>query len=316
MTDRVLRFTCEAARELQKHKPGMKVVYLAYAGYLAPPEYYHDVPNNLLVTFVGGEYLNTRNRDRDREYWKYWSGVAKELCWRPNFLGGGAGMPLMYYREMAKDLKYFAATGMVGGDFDTLPHHWATNALNYYVLASLMWDPAQSVESIVDDFCTKGFGDASEDMKKYYALCAEYTDRYTNLGGSSIKDLEDLTVVPKSGFGAFCRAFNQEAFDNLAKALDSARSKVAADSPERSRIEFVAVGLKFFKLNRDFAIKYWNTPAKARKTLIPEIDKLVVQWKEIFKEYPFAINLPALADNYYYGFFRNCGWKPIHQFQK
>ena len=153
-------------------------------------------------------------------------------------------------------------------------------------------------------------------MKKYYALCAEYTDRYTNLGGSSIKDLEDLTVVPKSGFGAFCRAFDKEAFDKLEKALDDARSKVAADSPERNRIEFVAIGLKFFKLNREFAIKYWNTPAKERKKLIPEIDKLVVQWKEIFAKYPFAINIPAIVDNYFYGFFRNCGWKPIHQYQK
>ena len=316
MTDRVLRFTCEAARELQKHKPNMKVVFLAYAGYLAPPQYYHDIPNNILVNFVGGEYLNTKLRDRDRKYWEYWSGVAKELCWRPNFLGGGSGMPLMYYREMAKDLKHFAATGMVGGDFDTLPHHWATNALNYYVLASLLWDPAAEVNDIVDDFCKSGFGDAAEEMKKYYALCAEYTDRYTDLGGISIKELEDLTAVPQGGFGKFCRAFTQESFDKLEKALNDARGKVAADSPERKRIEFVALGLKFFKLNREFAVKYWNTPARDRKKLIPEIDKLVVQWKEIFQEHPFAINLPALVDNYFYEFFRNCGWKPIHAYQK
>ena len=316
MTDRVLRFTCEAARELQKHKPKMKVVYLAYAGYLAPPEYYHDVPDNILVTFVGGEYLNTKQRDRDRAYWKYWSGVAKELCWRPNFLGGGSGMPLMYFREMANDLKHFASTGMVGGDFDTLPHHWATNALNYYILANLLWDPATPLEELINDFCDKGFGAASADMKRYYAYCEKLTGNYVSLGGESIKQMEDLTAVPTGGFGKFCRAFTADDFKKLEGILADARKKVGADSPELRRIDFVAAGLKYFKLNREFAMKYWKTPAKQRKTLIPEINKLVVEWKKIFAEYPFAINVPALASGYYYSFFRNCGWKPVHQFAK
>lgn len=316
MTDRVLRFTCEAARELQKHKPGMKVVYLAYAGYLAPPQYYHDVPDNMLVTFVGGQYLNIANRERDREYWRYWSGVAKELCWRPNFLGGGSGMPLMYFREMAKDLKHFAATGMVGGDFDTLPHHWATNALNYYVLARLLWDPALEVEAIIDDFCQSGFGAAAGEMKKYYAHCEKLTEKYIALGGESIEDIEDLTVVPKSGFGKFCHAFTAAEFEKLGSILKNAKGKVAAGSPEARRIEFVETGLNFFKMNREFAMKYWKTPAKQRKTLIPEIDKLIEKWKAMFEKYPFAINLTALVDDYFYTFFRNCGWKPVRPYQK
>lgn len=316
MTDRVLRFTCEAARELQKYRPDMKVAYLAYAGYLAPPYYYHDLPRNMLITFVGGEYFNSANRKRDLEYWKYWSGVANELCWRPNFLGGGSGMPLMYFREMAKDLKYFASTGMVGGDFDTLPHHWATNALNYYVLARLLWDPALPVDDIVDDFCKSGFGKAADSMKKYYAHCEKLTQKYIQLGGESIKELEDLTVVPTSGFGRFCRAFTAEEFKKLESILTEAKGKVAADSPEARRIEFVGVGLEFFKKNREFAMKYWQTPGKERKKLIPEIDKLVMEWKEMFHKYPFAINVTSLTAGYFYTFFRNCGWKPIHQYAK
>ena len=63
-------------------------------------------------------------------------------------------------------------------------------------------------------------------------------------------------------------------------------------------------------------MKYWKTPQKQRKSLIPEIDKLVVEWKVMFEKYPFAINLTALASSYFYTFFRNCGWKPIHQYQK
>lgn len=316
MTDRVLRFTCEAVKELQKSRPDIKGVYLAYAGYLAPPEYYRDFPDNMLITFVGGEYLNIRNHARDREYWDFWSSVASELCWRPNFLGGGSGMPFLYYRNMAEDLKHFAATGMVGGDFDTLPHHWATNALNYYVLANLLWNPAASVDDLVDDFCKSGFGTASEAMKKYYAHCEKLTDVYRNSGGVSIKSLEDITEIPASRFGRFCRVFTPEEFRRLETLLNDARNAAGNDESILKRIDFVSTGLEFFKRNSEFARKYWATPAKERKKLIPEIDQLVSQWKEMFHKYPFAINVIALADDYFYEFFRNCGWKARRAYKK
>ena len=85
---------------------------------------------------------------------------------------------------------------------------------------------------------------------------------------------------------------------------------------ERQRIDFVAAGLKFFKLNNEFAQKYYNTPAKERKKLVPEIDALINEWKAIFKEHPFAINLTGIGTNYFYEFFRNCGWKPVREYKK
>ena len=316
MTDRVLRFTCEAARELQKHKPNMKVVFLAYSSYRFPPRYYHDFPDNLLVTFVEGGYLNNVDIKRAKEYWDFWAGRVSELCWRPNFLGTGDGMPFVYTKLMAKDLKYFAANGMVGGDFDTLPHHWATQSLNYYVLANLLWDPATPLEDLINDFCQKGFGAGAEKMKEYYAHCEKLTDMYRNYGGISVADHEDLTKVPVYGFGKFCRVFNAEEIKKLESLLDAARSKVAAESMERQRIDFVAAGLKFFKLNSEFARKYYNTPAKERKTLIPEINALIKEWKTIFNEYPFAINLTGIGTDYFYEFFRNCGWQPVRPYKK
>ena len=316
MTDRVLRFTNEAVKELQKYRPDIKGVYLAYSNYLAPPEYYRDFPDNMLINFVGGEYLNAEGCARDREYWKYWSSVASELCWRPNFLGGGKGMPFLYYREMAKDLKNFASTGMVGGDFDTLPHHWATNALNYYVLANLLWDPAASVDDLVDDFCKSGFGSAADAMKKYYAHCEKLTWDYRDAGGLSIKSHEDITEIPASGFGRFCRVFTPAEFRKLEDLLNEARNAAGNDESVLQRIDFVGTGLEFFKRNSEFARKYWATPSKERKKLIPEINQLIAQWKEMFQKYPFAINVVALADNYFYEFFRNCGWKAVRPYKK
>lgn len=317
MTDRVLRFTCEAARELQKQKPGMKVVFLAYASYFMPPEYYHDVPDNILVTFVGGEYLNESNRQRALNVWKYWSSVAKELCWRPNFLGGGNGLPFVYVHTMGEDLKHFASTGMVGGDFDTLPHNWAVQSLNYYVLANLLWDPSTPVDALVDDFCQKGFGAGADDMKAFYRYNEDLTNAYAQRGGESIKVLEDLTLSDSGTWRhKFLRVFTPAAFDKLESYLAAARSKVAEDSPERRRIDFVAAGIGFTRRNAEFWMKYYKTPAKERKNLRKDIDALVKYWVEFFNRYPYAINVPSMASGHYYSFFRNCGWKPIRQFAK
>ena len=316
MTDRVLRFTCEAIKEMQKSRPDVKGVYLAYSSYLTPPEYYHDFPKDMLVNFVGGEYLNADSRQRDLGFWKYWSSKVDELCWRPNFLGAGAGMPFIYTKLMAQDLKYFASTGMVGGDFDTMPHHWATQGLTYYVLATLLWDPSANLDDIINDYCEKGFGSAAKEMKQYYEYCEKLTDEYRAAGGISVKQHEDITEIPATRFGRFCRVFTPQEFEKLEALLNAAREKVAADSIERKRIDFVGVGIAFFKKNSEFARKYYRTPSKQRKTLIPDINKLVEDWKVMFARHPFAINLTALVDNYYYEFFRNCGWKPVRPFKK
>jgi hypothetical protein len=153
-------------------------------------------------------------------------------------------------------------------------------------------------------------------MKKYYALCEKLTGKYIAIGGESIEDIEDLTAIPVDGFGKFCRAFTAAEFEKLGTILKDAKGKVPADSPEARRIEFVEVGLNFFKMNREFAMKYWKTPDKQRKTLIPEINKLTEQWRKMFEKYPFAINLTALGDDYFYTFFRRCGWKPVRPYQK
>jgi hypothetical protein len=98
--------------------------------------------------------------------------------------------------------------------------------------------------------------------------------------------------------------------------IKDAKSKVAADSPEAKRIEFVAAGLEYCRKNAAFWQKYWKTPAKERKSLIPDIDALVAYWQKLFREKPFAIAVPGQVYSHYTSFFRNCGWKPIHNYKK
>ena len=309
LTDRVLRFTSEVAREIRKTHPGVKVRYLAYSCYFSPPEYYRDVPDNLAVTFVGLQYLSRSALKYDRKVWDFWAGISDELILRPNYLLGGAGLPVIYVHEMAKDIRHCAETGMVGSDFDSLTHHWATLGLNYYVLAQLLWDPAQDVDAIIDDYCQKGFGPAAPELKAYFALCEELTGKMADRRAENVKALEDLTNDRReSVMGTFMKVFTQEKLTELAGLLARAREKTAEGSPERARVDFIGAGFRFTMNRVEFCRKYAAAPDK--RTLCPLADEQSKFWHGIFNEYPYAVNIPLLAIDQYYSFWRNCGrWK-------
>ena len=309
LTDRVLRFTSEVAREIRKSHPEVKVRYLAYSSYFSPPEYYRDVPDNIAVTFVGLQYLNRSGLERDRKVWDFWAGVSPELILRPNYLLSGAALPVVYVHEMAKDIRHCAETGMIGSDFDSLMHHWATLGLNYYVLAQLLWDPAQDVDAIIDDYCVKGFGPAADELKAYYALCEKLTLAMADRQAENLKALEDLTNDQREPLmSIFIKIFSPEKLAELAGLLERAKQKTAEGSPERARVEFIEAGFRF-TLNRvEFYQKY--QASKDRRQLKPLADEQSKFWHKTFTEYPFAVNIPRLAIDQYYSFWRNCGrWK-------
>ncbi|MFQ5811307.1 MAG: DUF4838 domain-containing protein, partial [Armatimonadota bacterium] len=83
---------------------------------------------------------------------------ADRLFLRPNLLHSGKGFPVLFPHKLAKDLRYCAKTGMIVTDFDSCCHHWATNGLNYYVLAKLLWDPEAKVDKLIADYCRAGSG--------------------------------------------------------------------------------------------------------------------------------------------------------------
>ena len=311
MTDRVLRFTCEFARELAKTNPQVQVQYLAYAQYLTPPVIYNDIPENLFVSVVAVNYLDADYLAYSRKCWDFWAGVARELRWRPNLFLGGKGLPFIYAGELAKDIKHFAATGMIAGDFSSNTHCWATQGLNYYVLAQLLWDPSQSLDSVIDDYCQSGFGKAADLMKQYFAEVEKLTGKFARNQGENADELEDLTATASKNFyHKFIRIYTPAKFAALEGILNRAKSLLPESSVELRRVEFVASGLEYGKIMAEFWRKFYSTPKKSRSSLIPEINALVEKWHQQMAKYPFAVNIPYFARENYYQFFRDCGWKP------
>ena len=289
-TDRILRFSSEVDKIVQKSCPDVTIRYLAYAGYLAPPEYFRDFPKRFMTTFVGLEYLNTGNLARDRRYWDFWAKVSSEMLLRPNCLLAGEGFPLIYVHELGKDIRYCAETGMTGADFDSIPHHWATMGLNYYVLAQLLWDPTQSVDDIINDYC-RGFGKGADAMKKYFLHCEKLTGILADRSAEDVKALEDLTRgASKSLIDHIRDVFTEKELNTLAAFLAEARTAAADDELSRSKVEFIAAGFEFTCAK----LKYFQEfKSGKRSKAIAEANRKYYQ--EFFKKHPYALNIPSLA---------------------
>ena len=102
--------------------------------------------------------------------------------------------------------------------------NWGCNGLGYHLASRLLWDveEADRREAIVDDFLTKCFGPAREPMERFYELI-------DGSNPTSTLVYEDLLA-------------------RMYRALDAARKRVSADSPERRRIDQLLLYTRYVDL--------------------------------------------------------------------
>lgn len=306
-TDRVLRYTLAVADAVRPRCPQVTLFYLAYSGYAAPPLTITALPDNVAVTYVGLQYLNDRKLAEDRQTWDHWAALAGKLRLRPNLLLEGMGLPVLYPTKLAWDLRHGAETGMIGADFDSLSHHWATQGLNYYVLAQLLWDPTLSAAEIIDDYCQRGFGPAADAVKEYFTRCENLTSRIAAADTGNMAELEDLThdeyasFIRKAGY-----YFSADLLAELAACLDRAATAAGTDTPERTRVDFLRDGLRSAELQAGFLRQYYAAPVK--KELKPQVERYVAELKALYQKQPFACNLTAITTSQW-PLWRDCGWK-------
>jgi len=277
LTDRTVYFWNGIAERVAKVHPDRYLVVDAYSVYAAPPVERKLHPN-LVVRFAPLSYHAEDYRQESLRDWDGWSKAAKQIYFRPNLmlLGRREGLPLLYVHKFGQDFRYLASHGMMGTDFDACCHHWATQGLNYYVVARLQWNPEQDVDALVDDFCRSGFGPAAKSVRQYY-------DR-----------LETLINEVATKKLKHTEAFQPEALAGLRKELEQARKDVASDMTITRRIAFLELGLRWTELEaraHAFLADPKADKAAARKTL----DDRFALMREIFQRTPLALNVAYIS---------------------
>jgi hypothetical protein len=164
---------------------------------------------------------------------------------------------------------------MMGTDFDACCHNWATQGLNYYVVARLHWNPEQDVNAIVDDYCQAGFGPASKSVRRYF-------DRLESLMS------EVATKKTKAAFSA-------EALGGLRKELEQARKEARDDPTIAKRVAFLELGLRWTEIEaRSHA--FLIHPASADKAAAKKtLDVRFVLMRETFQKTPLAVNVAYIC---------------------
>lgn len=280
LTDRMVYFWNAIAEQVTKVHPNKLLVVDAYSVYAAPPVTRKLHPN-LVVRFASLGYHDETYRQESLRDWDEWSKAAKRIFFRPNLmlLGRRTGLPLLYVHKFGQDFRHLADHGLLGTDFDGCCHHWATQGLNYYVVARLNWDPEQNVDAIIDDYCRSGFGPAARPVRRYF-------DRLEKLQDESAKDKAKQT--PTAGF-------EPDVIKQLRPLLQQARKEAGADESIIRRLDFLELGLRWTDLETQ-AHAFLADPAKASKARVKEVlDQRHALMREIFQKTPLALNVAYIS---------------------
>jgi hypothetical protein len=292
LTDRMVYFWNAIAEQVAKVHPDRYLVVDAYSVYASPPVERKLHPN-LVVRFAPLGYHSEEYRQEGLKDWDGWSKAAKRIYFRPNLmlLSRREGMPLLYTQKFGKDFRYLAKHGMMGTDFDACCHNWATQGLNYYVVARLHWGPDQDVSAVVEDYCRSGFGPAAKSVRRYF-------DR-----------LESLMNEAAAGKDKAVAAFTPEAVAGLRKELDQARKEAAGDATVAKRVAFLEMGLRWADVEAH-CHAFLTDPAKAdRKAAGKALDERRALMKEAFQKVPLAVNMAYVSWGED-GLWARLGWKP------
>jgi hypothetical protein len=278
LTDRMVFFWNAIAEQVAKVHPHRLLVVDAYSAYAAPPVARKLHPN-LVVRFSPLGYHAEDYRQESLRDWDAWSNAAKRIYFRPNLmlLGRRDGLPLLYVHKFGPDFRHLAAHGMMGTDFDACCHHWATQGLNYYVVARLQWNPEQDVEALVADYCRAGFGPAAPAVRRYF-------DRLEVLMNEVAARKEKVAAV-----------FRPEALAGLRKELEEAHRLAAGDSDVARRVAFLEVGLRWTEIEvRAHALlaDAAKTDREAARKVLAERSALL---REIFAKTPLALNAAYIS---------------------
>ncbi len=232
LTDRHIKFANKLAGMLRERYPeeDYYVGMTAYGNWRSPPMGV-EAAENIVIRAV----FNFHNRrpelsDPHRELFRGWAEAAPTLIWKPN-LGPAeprAAYPKVSTRSAIDNMRFAAEHNAVGIVFDKLWYNWATNGLNYYILARMAWNPYADGEALLDDYYQRGFGKAADDIEAYWTLMEQGNDRIVKGGESWWKVYDEK----------FCA----EARDHLESAFDALEGE-----PEkyRKRVEFLEVGLDY-----------------------------------------------------------------------
>jgi len=298
LTDRYVTFWNRVAERLEQKCPHLLFGSIAYGVYRHPPLHV-AAHRNVVMAYVGGDYTNDAMRSAFRKDWDAWAAKTSKMLYRPNLMREGYGFPLIWPTRMAEDLQHLARTGMIGVDIPNIHGHWATQGLNYYVLAKILWNPSLDARQLVDDYCDRGFGPAAAAVKKYYSRLMELTAQLAAHNGKRDRDVEGIlargeateedsavrTLARTTQVSPWEVVYSPKVMMELEEYLVQARRLAAGQPAARKRVEFLSLGFEYARrdLKMKQAVARYERDSESREKTV-ELLKALVELEEWRKQ--------------------------------
>lgn len=201
-TTRYVRAANMIVAELNKTWPDLQLHIYAYnmnGGTIAPPNC--EVSPNVKVEFCPlyrcyQHALNDPNCPRNKmfsDWLKVWAGKTKNIYIRDYYIQLTDSFPMTNLFVLKKDVEFYHSLGILGAVPETIPdgpnganvaqnqpyerwllppdeyvRFWDSAGLLHFAFARLMWNPDESLESIVEIYCRNYYGPAWKPMAEYH----------------------------------------------------------------------------------------------------------------------------------------------------
>lgn len=290
LSDRILDFYNGVAERVVAARPGSLVAAQAYSYYRSAPRQ-TPVHPSLVVFFVGLSFLERARHEADLVNWERWAALSERIVLRPNTLHAGHAFPAVFTSEAGRSLAHCYETGMVGADFDAVIHHWATQGLNYYVLAKLLWNPQADPDAIVDDYCKTGFGPAAPEIREYFSEIQKLTVAVAENAAATVEaglrnEEDDVNARSRDALiEEFSKAYAGEKLARLREILARAAAKGEGNEAVLRRICFLSTGLDYAEVQS----RFYTAVAEGRgSAALPERQDAL---RKLFKDDFLAVNV-------------------------
>lgn len=254
ISDLYFNFVNHLAWRVNESFPGKRLVTLAYATRVWPPEDLDRAWNtNLLVYLAQLRVSAVRplgdptdvfalRRARTVEAWDRLASGLVIYDYDPH--ADLSRMPYWRSRAIAEEMRHYRSRGIIG--FTTEGYYAILRSgLNYYLRARCMWNPDVDSDALVTDFAERFFGPAADSMKAYLEAVETMLRQTPDAITWHPYNLDWTPTFPPDKVAA------------LTPLLD--RAQQAADTPA------CAVRVRAFRLLHEYMSAYLDIHALARE---------------------------------------------------
>ena len=250
VTNRMYDFAEDIAKQVYKLNPNAKIGMFAYGAYDGVPKQKVSFPPNMYLSFCYLIYsMDEQEQNELENTLRGLAATGAKIVGR-EYWGCHYTMnyPLNHSRKIDRNLKMLhklKAAGIYGG----AGNDFANRASDLYILARLSWDPTLNREALLKEFCDSAFGPKAspvmyEMFEKIETMTAEAFVRNKTEKGVNFKYYRKPYA---ESVRMLSHLYDEKFVSMCSKYLSRAR-KLALNAEQRARVDYIASGLAFTKV--------------------------------------------------------------------